>query len=135
MISEELTAPIARKQAWKRYNRRVSAWAKAVLSEALDSVCMQRRAQHHLVNEACTSQMDSTTGLLEDRRVGDKFYRANGDVIQADHNAALNVLARYEDTGITRFTPYQEVRRILLSRSPAPLSIKENHSGLVCLLS
>ena len=67
---------------------------------------------------------NSTTGLLEGKRVGDKFYRANGDVLQADHNAALNVLARYEDAGITRFTPYQEVRRILLARSPAQLSVK-----------
>ena len=32
--------------------------------------------------------------LLKGKRVGDKFYRGNGDVLQADHNAALNVLAR-----------------------------------------
>jgi hypothetical protein len=44
-------------------------------------------------------------------------------VLQADHNAALNVLRRYEDTEITRFTSYQEVRRILLARSPAQLSV------------
>jgi hypothetical protein len=36
----------------------------------------------------------------------------------------LNVLRRYEDTEITRFTPYKEVRRILLARSPAQLSVK-----------
>jgi hypothetical protein len=124
VISEDLTAPIAKKQAWKRYNRRMGAWAKAVLAEALDSVCMQRQAEHCLVNAAYPSQMDSTTGLLEGKRVGDRFYRANGDVLQADHNAALNVLARYVDTGITRFTPYQEVRRLLLARSPAQLSVK-----------
>ena len=124
VISEDLTAPIAKKQAWKQYNRRMGAWAKAVLAEALDSVCMQRQAEHCLVNAAYTSQMDSTTGLLEGKRVGDRFYRVNGDVLPADHNAALNVLARYVDTGITRFTPYPEVRRILLSRSPAQLSVK-----------
>lgn len=124
VVSEDLTAPIAKKQVWKRYNRRMSAWAKGVLAEALDSVCTQRQADHRLVNAAYTSQMDSVTGLLEGKRVGDKFYRINGDVLQADHNAALNVLARYEDTEITRFTPYKEVRRILLSRSPAQLSVK-----------
>ncbi|MHB1605934.1 MAG: nuclease/transposase family protein [Leptospirales bacterium] len=126
VVSEDLTAPITRKQAWKGYNRRMSAWAKGVLAEAVDSVCTQRQADHHLVNAACTSQMDSVTGLLEGKRVGDKFYRVNGDVLQADHNAALNVLARYEDTGITRFTPYQEVRRILLARSPAQLSVNRH---------
>lgn len=124
VISEDLTGPIANSQTWKRYNRRMSAWAKGVLAEALDSVCAQRQADHRLVNAAYTSQMDSVTGLLEGKRVADKFYRANGDVLQADHNAALNVLRRYEDAEITRFTPYQEVRRILLARSPAQLSVK-----------
>lgn len=61
--------------------------------------------------------MDSTNGLLQGKRVGDKFYRTSGDVLQADHNAALNVLARLDDCEISRFTPYREVRRILLTRS------------------
>ena len=126
VISEDLTSPFALNQAWRRYNRRMSAWAKGVLAEALDSVCTQRQADHRLVNAAYTSQVDSVTGLLEGKRVADKFYRANGDVLQADHNAALNVLRRYEDTEITRFTPYQEVRRILLARSPAQLSVKRH---------
>ena len=78
---------------------------------------------------AFTSQMDSTNGLLEGKRKGDKFYRANGDVLQADHNAALNVLARLDDREISRFTPYKEVRRILLSRSPAQLSVKRVELG------
>lgn len=124
VVSEDLTTPIAKKQAWKQYNRRMSAWAKGMLAEALDSICTQRGANHCLVNAAYTSQMDSVTGLLEGKRVADKFYRVNGDALQADHNAALNVLRRYEDAEITRFTPYQEVRRILLARSPAQLSVK-----------
>ena len=124
VASEELTAVIASKHQWRRFNRRMSAWAKGVLAEALDSVCEQRNARHVLVNGAYTSQMDSTNGLLEGRREGDKFYRANGDVLQADHNAALNVLARLDDSEISRFTPYKEVRRILLARSPAQLSVK-----------
>lgn len=124
VASEDLTANIASKHQWKRFNRRMSAWAKGVLAEALDSVCEQRDARHTLVNGAYTSQTDSTNGLLEGKREGDKFYRANGDALQADHNAALNVLARLYDRDISRFTPYKEVRRILLSRSPAQLSVK-----------
>jgi hypothetical protein len=122
VVSEDLTAIIALKHQnykWKRFNRMMSAWARGVLAEALDSVCMQRKARHVLVNGAYTSQTDSTNGLLEGKRKGDKFYRVNGDVLQADHNAALNVLARLNDSEISRFTPYKEVRRILLSRSPA----------------
>ena len=129
VASEDLTAVIASKHQWKRFNRRMSAWAKGVLAEALDSVCEQRNAKHTLVNGAYTSQMDSTNGLLEGKREGDRFYRANGDVLQADHNAALNVLGRLDDGEISRFTPYKEVRRILLARSPAQLSVKRLELG------
>ena len=123
VVSEDLTLPIKRKQQWKKFNRRMSSWAKGTLADALDSVCLQRKASHVLVNAAYTSQMDSATGLLKGRRVGDKFYRESGDVLQADHNAAANVLARLDDDEISRFTPYLEVRRILLARSPAQLSV------------
>ena len=123
VVSEDLTSPIGKKQQWKKFNRRMSSWAKGVLAESLDSVCTQRKADHTSVNSAYTSQMDSTTGLLKGKRVGDKFYRENGDVLQADHNAALNMLARFDDSAISRFTPYLEVRRILLARSPAQLSV------------
>jgi transposase len=129
VVSEDLSSPIAKKQPWKKFNRRMSSWAKGVLADALDSVCTQRNAKHVLVNGAYTSQMDSTTGLLQGKRVGDKFYRVNGDVLQADHNAALNVKARLDDRDILRFTPYKEVRRILLSRSPAQLSVKRLELG------
>jgi Transposase and inactivated derivatives len=104
----------------------MSSWAKGALAEALDAVTEQRCASHVLVNAAYTSQMDSTTHLLEGKRVGDKFYRTNGDVLQADHNAAMNVLHRYSDSEITLYTPYKEVRRILLARSPALLSVKRH---------
>lgn len=116
VASEDLAAPIKVKVQWRQYNRRMSAWAKGVLAQAVDEVCTQRGAVHVTVNAAYTSQMDSFTGLLEGRRVGDKFYRANGDVIQADYNAARNVKHRLHDRDITRFMPHLEVRRILLSR-------------------
>ena len=90
----------------------------------------QRKARHELVCGVYPSQMDSTTGLLHDKHVGDKFYRENGDVLQADHNAALNVLARLDDPDIGRFTLHGEVRRILLSRSPAQLSVNRLELGV-----
>ncbi len=129
VASEDLTSPIAKKQQWKRFNRRMGSWAKGALADALDSVCTQRKAKHVLVNAAYTSQMDSANGLLQGKRVGDKFYRENGDVLQADYNAALNVRARLDDPEISRFTPYKEVRRILLARSPAQLSVKRLELG------
>ncbi|MEX6431279.1 transposase, partial [Ferrimicrobium acidiphilum] len=69
---------------WKKHNRRMSAWAKGTLAEALESTTQQREARHVLVNAAYTSQMDSNTHLLEGKREADKFYCANGDVLQAD---------------------------------------------------
>jgi transposase len=116
LASEDLTQPIAGKVQWRDYNRRMSHWAKGVLAQALDEVSQQRGTRHDIVNAAYTSQMDSITGRLEGERRGDKFYRANGDVIQADVNAARNVLARLDDPDITRYMPHGEVKRILLGR-------------------
>ncbi|WP_298209950.1 hypothetical protein, partial [Ferrimicrobium sp.] len=95
VISEDLSLPIAKKHPWKKYNRRMSSWAKGALAEALESTTQQPKARHVLVNAAYTSQMDSNTHLLEGRRVADKFYCANGDVLQADFNAARNLRHRY----------------------------------------
>ncbi|WP_276981977.1 zinc ribbon domain-containing protein [Ferrimicrobium acidiphilum] len=117
VISEDLSRPIAKRRPWKKYNRRMSAWARGTLAEALESTTQQRKARHVLVNAAYTSQMDPNTHLLEGKREADKFYCANGDVLQADFNAALNLLHRYSDQEITLYTPHREVRRILLARS------------------
>ena len=115
--SEDLAAPIRGNVQWRKYNRRMSAWAKGVLARAMDEVCTQRGATHVVVNAAYTSQMDSFTGLLEGKRVGDRFYRANGDVLQADTNAARNVRNRIHDQDISRYMPHLQVKQILLARS------------------
>ena len=115
--SEDLTSPIKGRGQWRNYNRRMSAWAKGVLAQALDEVCTQRGATHVVVNAAYTSQMDSFTRLLQGKREGDKFYRANGDVLQADTNAARNVRDRIHDREITRYMPHLQVKQILLARS------------------
>jgi hypothetical protein len=127
--SEDLTSPIRSKNQWREYNRRMSAWAKGVLAQALEEVCTQREATHVVVNAAYTSQMDSFTNLLEGRRDGDKFYRANGDVLQADFNAARNVRARMDDQEITRYMPHLQVRQILLARSSGATERQEASVG------
>jgi hypothetical protein len=63
-------------------------------------------------------------------RYSDTIYRENGDVLQTDHNAALNVLVRLDDPDIGRFTPHGEVRRILLARSPAQLRVHRLELGV-----
>ena len=69
-----------------------------------------------LVNPACTSPMDSHTGLLQGKRAGDRFYGLDGVVWDVDTNAVRNIRQRMYDNGITLYTPCREVERLLLDR-------------------
>jgi IS605 OrfB family transposase len=114
---EDLTAPIASKKFGKNVTRRLSAWTKGVIANALDTVSRRRGSSVILVNSAYTLQMDSRYGILEGKRSGDSFYGEDGVVLQADENAARNVLARLHDQEINRWTPFQKVKSILLERT------------------
>ena len=116
---EDLTKPFANSRKWKKYNRTMSGWAKGSLADALNSVTKARGSCLRVVNAAYTSQMDSKTSRLEGRRVGDKFYHANGDVSHADTNAAVNIKERADDTEISLYTTFKEVKAILLGRLTA----------------
>ena len=130
VVAEDLSSPFSKKnERWKRYNRRMSMWAKGVLAQSLNEVCKQRGAKLVLVNAAYTSQMDSQTRRLEGRRDGDKFCCVSGDVLSADTNAACNVLHRKDDKNISLYTPYKEVRRILLARFPTELTVIRHQLG------
>jgi len=61
--------------------------------------------------------VDSRYGVLLGKRSGYSFHCFDGVVLQADENAALNVLARLHDQEIDRWTPYQKVKSILLERT------------------
>ena len=140
--AEDLTNPVTVSKRWKKYNRLMSGWAKGSLAEALESVTKARGSCLRLVNCAYTSQMDSNTHRLEGRRVGDKFHHltsspwinpgalrrflVNGDVSQADTNAAGNIKHRGDDTEITLFTSYREVKKILLDRLTATGGVSDS---------
>lgn len=116
LVVEDLTANISSNKYGKKQNRRMSIWCKGIIAEAIESVSRRRRSTVKQVNAAYTSQMDSRTGLLHGKRVGDKFYCEDGVVMHADLNSAINVLARYYDTEIQSWmSPYQ-VKSILLKR-------------------
>jgi hypothetical protein len=123
--AEDLSAPMISKTKWKKYNRLMSSWAKGSLAEALESVTKARGSCLRFVNCAYTSQMDSNTGRLEGRRVGDKFYHVNGEVSQADTNAAVNIKQRGDDAEITLYSSYKEVKKILLDRLTATGGVSE----------
>ncbi len=119
VATEDLTSPIASKTNYgKNTNRRLNQWTKGILAEALETVSKRRCSSLHLVNAAYTSQMDSfNRGLLTGIRRGDKFYRENGEVVQADYNAARNVLARLSDQEIGRWMNFKKVKSILQERT------------------
>lgn len=117
IVAEDLTAPMNRKKFSKNMNRRLAAWSKSTLAEALESVTKRRSATLVLVSPAYTSQVDSRNGCLLGKRVGDRFYCFDGVVLQADVNAAQNVRDRLFDREIDRWTPYQKVKSILLERT------------------
>ncbi len=117
IAAEDLTAPMAGKKFGKDVTRRLSSWTKGVIAKALEIVSQRRGSTLVLVNAAYTSQMDSRSGSLSGKRKGDSFYCLDGEVLQADENAARNIQARLFDSEISRWTPYQKVKSILCERT------------------
>jgi len=117
IAAEDLTSPIVSKKFGKNVTRRLSAWTKGVIANALDTVSRRRGSSVIFVNSAYTSQMDSRYGILKGNRCGDSFHCFDGVVLQADKNAARNVLARLHDSEIDRWMPLKKVKSILLERT------------------
>lgn len=117
IVAEDLTAPMFKRAFGKNMNRKLSAWTKGVIAKGLTYVSQRRSSSLHLVNAAYTSQIDHQTGCFTGIRKGDQFYCENGEVYQADENAAKNVKARLYDLEISRWTNYKKVKSILLKRT------------------
>ena len=114
---EDLTRPIAGKRQAKHINRQLNQWMKGELQAAIAKIALETGSTVSAVNPAYTSQVDCLTGTLLGQREGDRFIRYTGDVMQADKNAATNVLHRGSDGEITRWMKYAEVRQILIRRT------------------
>lgn len=119
VVAEDLRAAIRGKDRGKRGNRIGAAWQKGLIREALQAAADRYGTTITNVNPAYTSQMDSRNNVLLGKRNGDRFIGYDGVVLQADINAAGNVLARKSDPWISLFTPYREVKRILQARTVA----------------
>ena len=126
---EDPTAPM--KSARYRHrdaNRHPSGRARGVMAETPASISRRRGSASALVNPACTSQIDSRTGLLQGRRCRDRFHCLDGVVPDADANAACNIPARLYDDEITLYTPFREVKALLAERTR--LSVGTARPGL-----
>ncbi|WP_208615141.1 zinc ribbon domain-containing protein [Streptomyces caeruleatus] len=118
IIAEDLTRPfVSRKRLGKDTNRRLATWTKGITAEALTHVSERRGSALTLVNAAYTSQVAPCCQILG-KRLGDRLHCTQcGDVWQADHAGAINVLERDGDPDISLHTPHTRVRQILQERA------------------
>lgn len=97
--------------------RRLSAWVKGLIAEALENVSRRRGSTVRLVNSAYSSQVHSRCRCLA-RRDGDVLHcDVCGDDVPSDREAAREILARLHDHEIGRWTSHQKVKSILQERS------------------
>lgn len=124
-ITEDLSFTIKNKRQAKSVNRRLSEWCKGTLQKALEEISYRRSSSVTVVNAAYTSQVDSRHGVLLGTRDGDQFFTFDGEVLQADGNAARNIEARLDDTHISRYMKSVDVRKVLIKRTVAFLRLRD----------
>jgi hypothetical protein len=124
-ITEDLSFTIKNKRQAKSVNRRLSEWCKGTLQKALEEISYRRSSSLAVVNAAYTSQVDSRYGVLLGTREVDQFFTFDGEVLQADGNAARNIEARLDDAEIGRFMKYTDVRKVLIKRTVAFLRSRD----------
>lgn len=120
---EDLTFKTKSKGKFKKVNRRLSSWIKGVIDEAIIKYCFIYGTKLVYVNAAYTSQGDSRYDCaLMGTRIGDSFIGFDEVVLDADINAAINILARLYDKEINLYTSAEKVKEILIHRAEAVLS-------------
>lgn len=116
VVVENLTQVIRGYDRGRKMNRRLASWVKGFIQQAIESVSRRRGASVNLVNAAYTSQWLPNCSAFG-KRIGEFIYCPLGKgVFVADHIAAVNVLQRKDDTGISRYLCYREVKKILEER-------------------
>ncbi|WP_460068932.1 zinc ribbon domain-containing protein [Streptomyces sp. YKOK-I1] len=118
VVAEDLTRPFSSpRKLGKNTNRRLAAWTKGVTAEALASVSERRGSALTLVNAAYTSQVVPCCRILG-KRSGDRLHCTRcGDVWQADHAGAINILERDGDPDISLYTPHTRVKQLIQERA------------------
>ncbi|NEO92667.1 MAG: transposase, partial [Moorea sp. SIO3G5] len=130
VFSEDLTQPIKNKRQSKAMSRRLTSWMKGKMRDSLQKWANWTGSVVIEVMPSYTSQIDSRNGTLLGHRTGDNFTGYDGVVLQADHNAALNILARGTDKDITRYMSRGEVQAVLLRRTARYLSAARSEVGI-----
>ncbi|WAN68820.1 zinc ribbon domain-containing protein [Moorena producens JHB] len=113
----DLTQPIKNKRQSKAMSRKLNSWMKGKMRDSLQKWANWTGSVVTEVQPSYTSQIDSRNGTLLGKRTGDSFTGFDGVVLQADHNAAENILARGTDFEISRYSSRAEVQVVLLRRT------------------
>ncbi|MGK7874294.1 MAG: transposase [Xenococcaceae cyanobacterium] len=121
-VVEDLSFHVKGKKRAKSLNRKLSEWCKKELQKAVEEISYRNNCQVVTENAAYTSQVDSRHGVLLGTRSGDSFFTFDGEVLQADRNAATNIEARKNDRDITRYMKAVDVRCVLVKRTASFLS-------------
>ncbi|NEP52319.1 MAG: transposase [Moorea sp. SIO3C2] len=117
VFAENLTQPIRNRRQSRAMSRKLNSWMKGKMRDSLQKWANWTGSVVTEVQPSYTSQIDSVTGTLLGKRSGDNFTRFNGVVLQADHNAAKNILARGTDKEISRYMSKTQVQAVLLRRT------------------
>jgi Putative transposase DNA-binding domain len=122
VVAEDLSGLRGKSKFGRTASRVYAAWQRSFLADALASVPSRRGSAMTLVNPAYTSQQVHPCGHLGIRRGKNVYCQTagcpqQGIVFDTEINAARNILARATDPQISRYTPNQEVKRILLDRA------------------
>jgi hypothetical protein len=99
-------------------NRRLSSWLRGVMQDRVEFKALAECFRHEQVNPAYGSQ-ECPSCCFVDRgnRKGDNFSCLHcGFEGHADWVGALNIRKRMDDREITRYTPYRDVKTILMRR-------------------
>ena len=124
IVEENLDFTYCKDDRGKRYNRRMASWCKGEIKRSLSRHAEKNSIKITPVNAAYTSQQCSNCGCLGERN-GKSFSCPHcNSKMDADINAAKNILFRKEDTEIRLYTNYKMVKDILLKRQQ---SVKETN--------
>ncbi|WP_293051360.1 MULTISPECIES: zinc ribbon domain-containing protein [unclassified Moorena] len=127
--ASDLTRQFTNKRQSKAASRKLNSWIKGKMRDSLQKWANWTGSVVTEVQPSYTSQVDSRNGTLLGKRTGDNFTGFDGVVLQADHNAAKNVLDRGTDKDITRYMSKAEVQAVLLRRTARFLCMNGTESA------
>jgi putative transposase len=127
LITEDLSHTFSYNKP-KTVNRRLSSWLRGKIQERISFKALTECFRHEQVNPAFGSQTCPICDFVDSRnRIQDRFkcsYCEHEGL--CDRIAAMNYARRYGDEEIGRYTPYRQVKTILLERFHRRLELERS---------